>query len=164
MKRYQQHPEEDLLPFKGTNLLDWSRSQDVALYFANDRRTDAGAIFVCDATATGKTLQIITVAEILSKVRDQMLAGSGNGAPLLFSPKRQIAYARAKNQSAVYFAQMELRLDLLEQWRIQERSQPDSTIIVKLVLPPGSTEECAAYLAGRGMTADHIFPDIQRQA
>lgn len=164
MKRYQQYPEEDLLPFKGTNLLDWSRSQDIALYFANDRRTNAGAIFVCDATATGKTLQIITVAEILSKVRDQMLAGSANGIPLLFSPKCQIAYARAKNQQAVYFAQMELRLDLLEQWRLQERSQPDSTIIVKLVLPAGSIEQCAAYLIRKGVTLDHIFPDLQLKA
>lgn len=164
MKRYQQFPEEDLLPFKGTNLLDWSRSQDVALYFANDGRTGAGAIFICDATATGKTLQINTVAAILSRVRDQMLAGSANGAPLLFSPKRQIAYERAKNQQAVYFAQMELRLDLLEQWRLQELSQSDSTIIVKLVLPEGSTEECAAYLASKGVTTDHIFPDRQRKA
>jgi len=164
MKRYQQYPEEDPLPFKGTNLLDWSRSQDVALYFANDRRSDAGAIFVCDASATGKTLQIITVAEILSKVRDQMLAGTANGAPLLFSPKQQIAYARAKNQQAVYFAQMELRLDLLEQWRLQERFQPDSTIIVKLVLPERSTEQCAAYLASKGVNADHMFPDLQNKA
>ena len=163
MKRYQQFPEEDLLPFKGTNLLDWSRNQDVALYFSNDCRTDAGAIFVCDATATGKTLQVITVAEILSKVRVQVLARSSNGVPLLFSPERQIAYARAKNQQAVYFAQMELRLDLLEQWRLQERSQPESTIIVKLVLPKGSAVECAAYLAGKGVTTDHIFPKSRGQ-
>jgi hypothetical protein len=165
MKRYQQFPKEDSLPFKGTNLLDWSRSRDVALYFANDLRTDAGAIFICDATATGKTLQVVTVAEILSKMRDQMLAGFANGVPLLFSPKKQIAYARAKNQQAVYFAQMELRLDLLEQWRLQERSQPDSTIVVKIVIPDGTTEVCAAYLSGKGVTKDYIFPvDLQYEA
>jgi len=104
MKRYQQYPAEDMPELPGTNLLDWSRSQDVALYFANEERTGAGAIFVCDATATGKTLQVIPVAEILSKLRNRVLDRLPQGAPLLFSPKRQIGYERAKNQQAAYFA------------------------------------------------------------
>lgn len=159
MKRYQQYPDEDMPQLPGTNLLDWSRSENVALYFANERRSGEGAIFVCDATATGKTLQVVPVAEILSKVRGQMLAGIANGVPLLFSPKRQIAYDRARNQQAVYFAQLELRLDLLEQWRLQEKSQPNATIAIKLVLPSGSTPDCQAYLSSRNITAMHIYPD-----
>ena len=159
MKRFQQHPNEDMQVLKGTNLLDWSRSSDVALYFANERRESAGALFVCDATATGKTLQVIPVADILAKIREQVMNGLPNGSPLLFSPKRQIAYQRAKNQQAVYFAQMELRLDLLEMWRIHEQENPEETIVVKIVLPPGSQHECAAYLDSKGINEAFIYPD-----
>ncbi len=162
MKRYQQYPNEDELPLKGTNLIDWSQSCDVAVYFANEHResSGSGAIFVCDATATGRTLQTMPVAEILAKVRAQVMQGLPNGAPLLFSPKRQIAYQRAKNQQAVYFAQMDLRLDLLELWRLQEQANPGETIAVKIVLPPGSEQECAAYLASKGINRAFVFPDV----
>ncbi len=159
MKRYQQYPEEDMPQLRGTNLLDWSRDPQVALYFANDGRTAEGAIFVCDATATGETLQVISVVEILWRLRKQMLEGLPNGSPLLFSPKRQIAYARAKNQQAVYFAQMEMRFDLAEQWRLVESTQPGLTILVKLVLPAGSFAACQAYLASRNVTGGHIYPN-----
>lgn len=159
MKRYQQYPEEDHPQFMGTNLIDWSQSLDVSLYFANNRRTSEGVIFVCDATATGKTLQTVSVAEILAKLRAHQSSGQANGLPLLFCPKKQIAYGRGKNQQAVYFAQMEMRRDLAEQWRLQEASNPDSTILVKVVLPKGTTSACDAYLAGRGINAAHIYPD-----
>ena len=161
MKRYQQYPDEDLRQLQGTNLLDWSRSQDVALYFANEKRSGHGAVFVCDATATGKTRQVIPVSEIFSLLRTQMLSGLANGAPLLFSPKRQIAYARAKNQQAVYFAQMDMRLDLAEAWRVQQQARPESTILVKLVLPSSSTTACRKYLASKGVSTEHVYPDIQ---
>jgi len=159
MKRYQQYPGEDMQLLKGTNLLDWSRSSDVALYFANDRRESAGALFVCDATITGKTLQVVPVAEILNKIRNQFLAGESNGSPLLFSPKKQIAYQRAKNQQAVYFAQMELRSDLLELWRLQEQEMNEDVIVVKIVLPTESQQECASYLEAKGIDEAFIYPD-----
>ena len=160
MKRYQQYPAEDEMPLKGTNLIDWSRSCDVALYFANQDRQGEGAIFVCDATATGKTLQTVPVAEILEKIRMQVMQGLPNGSPLLFLPKGQIAYQRAKNQQAVYFAQMDLRLDLLEHWRLQERANSGETIAVKLVVPPGSEQDCNAFLGSRGVNSAFIYPDL----
>lgn len=160
MKRYQQYPGEDELPLKGTNLIDWSRSCNVALYFANQNRQGAGAIFVCDATSTGKTLQTVPVAEILAKVRMQVMQGLPNGSPLLFSPRAQIAYERAKNQQAVYFAQMDLRLDLMEHWRLQDKANAGETIAVKLVLPPGSEQDCNAYLDSRGVKSAFIYPDL----
>lgn len=159
MKRFQQYPNEDMRELKGTNLVDWSRSSDIALYFANERRKDSGALFVCDATATGKTLQVVPVAKILAKLRDQVMNGLPNGRPLLFSPSRQIAYQRAKNQQAVYFAQMELRLDLLELWRLQEQEMPDEAIVLKMVLPPGSQKECAAYLESKGIDESFVYPE-----
>ena len=159
MKRYQQYPNEDMKELKGTNLIDWSNSLDVALYFANENRRGPGAIFVCDATATGKTLQVIPVAEILSKIRTQLRTDVANGSPLLFSPKKQIAYTRAKNQQAVYFAQMDLRVDLLESWRLQEATQKDEAILIKLVLPAGSESALDTYLAKSGTNRTLIYPD-----
>ena len=162
MKRYQQYPNEDPTPFGGTNLIDWSKSCDVALHFANEERNGAGAIFVCDATATGKTLQRVPVETILGKVQEQMARGEANGVPLLFSPERQIAYQRAKNQEAVYFAQMDLRIDLMEHWRIQEQTNAQEVIALKVVLPAGSEQSCKSYLASKGINSSFIYPDDQK--
>lgn len=159
MKRFQQFPNEDMPILNGTNLVDWSLSSDIALYFANDRRKVAGAMFVCDASATGKTQQVVPMENILEKVREQVKSGSANGRPLLFSPSKQIAYQRAKNQQAIYFAQMELRLDLLELWRMQEQEMDGEVIAIKLVLPKGSQEECASYLASKGINKSFVYPD-----
>lgn len=81
MKRFQQFPNEDMRELKGTNLVDWSRSSDIALYFANERRQGVGALFVCDATATGKTLPVVPVVKILAKLREQVMNGLSNGRP-----------------------------------------------------------------------------------
>lgn len=159
MKRYQQYPEEDVLALAGTNFLDWSQSSDVALFFGNDGRDGEGALFVCDATATGKTLQVLPVVEILRKVRGQFMRGEASGLPLLFSPPKQIANQRAKNQQAVYFAQMELRLDMLESWRLQESSMDDESIILKIVLPRGTEGDLRKYLEAKSITESFIFPD-----
>jgi hypothetical protein len=145
MKRYQQYPEEDAPVLLGTNFLDWSRSSNVALYFANEDRTEEGALFVCNATATGKTLQILPVMDILHKVREQLMRGQSNGAPLLFSPPKQIANQRAKNQQAVYFAQMELRADMAELWHMVESTPEHESIITKLVLPRGTAAEFGSH-------------------
>jgi hypothetical protein len=159
MKRYQQYPEEDVPAIAGTSFLDWSQSCDVAMYFANEGRAGEGALYVCDATATGKTLQVLPVVEVLNKVREQLMRGESNGVPLLFSLSKQIANQRARNQQAVYFAQLELRLDMLEAWRMQELSLPDETIILKIVLPSGSEQGVSDYLNEKGVTGEFIFPD-----
>lgn len=157
MKRIQQYPEEDGFFLKGTNLLDWSLSFDVGLYFANSSRTGEGAIFVCNATATGNTLQKIPVGEILDRMavvgKTQAL-----GPPLLFSPERQILNARPKNQQVVYVAQMDLRYDLEQIWRSCEEDYGRS-ILVKIILPQNSIEPIADYLASKGVNDDFIFPD-----
>ncbi len=159
MKRYQQYPEEDALALSGTNFLDWSQSSDVALFFANEGRDGQGALFVCDATSTGKTLQILPVEQVLRKVREQLMQGLTNGSPLLFSPPRQIANQRAKNQQAVYFAQLELRMDMLELWRMQEARDSSDTIAVKLILPANTEAGFAQYLSEKGMDNAFIYPD-----
>jgi hypothetical protein len=82
-----------------------------------------------------------------------------NGSPLLFSPPRQIANQRAKNQQAVYFAQMELRMDMLELWRMQEEGDLSNTIAVKLILPAQTEAGFAQYLSEKGMSNAFIYPD-----
>lgn len=159
MKRHQQYQEEDSSVLQGTNFLDWSQNSDVALFFANEDRTEDGAVFVCDATATGKTLQILPVIEILNKVRAQLSQNQSNGAPLLFSPPKQILNQRAKNQQAVYFAQMEMRVDMLEIWRQIEAGTSSETICVKIVLPKGTGSEAQAYLGSQGVDRNFIYPD-----
>lgn len=159
MKRLQQYPEEDGYFLKGTNFLDWTQSADIALYFANENRIGEGAIYVCDATATGKTLQILSVAHILDRMREIGNAGAPLGAPLLFYPPRQIHNPRPKNQQVIYFAQMDLRCDLETTWRSREEELENETIVVKLILPAGSEEAVNMYLNEKGINRSYVFPD-----
>lgn len=159
MKRIQQYPKEDYFHFKGTNFLDWTRSPDVALYFANEDRSGEGAIYICDATATGRSQQVVTVLEILDKIRAVRGLEQSLGAPLLFCPPRQIKNPRARNQQAVYFAQMDLRYDLETIWRLREAEVSDETILIKLVLPAGSEVDTANYLFEKKIVKEFIYPD-----
>jgi hypothetical protein len=161
MKRLQQYPAEDGFFLKGTNLLDWTQSADVALYFASEIRAGEGAIYFCDATATGKTLQVVPVAEILNKMSAIGNTGAPLGAPLLFCPSRQILNPRPKNQQAVYFAQMDFRYDLETIWRLREAELENETIVVKLILPAGSEAKAREYLTEKGLSSAFIFPDEQ---
>lgn len=161
MKRVQQYPEmEDSFFFlKGTNLLDWTQSPDVALYFANENRNSDGAVYICDATATGKTLQTIHLGAILDKMSELGKKGLPLGSPLLFSPPKQILCHRAKNQQAVYFAQMDLRYDLEYIWQLREAELSAEKISLKLVLPAGSEAAVSEYLTKKGITRTFIYPD-----
>jgi hypothetical protein len=162
MRRVQQHPDEKQDgPFriKGTNILDWTRSSDVAIYFANDGRIGDGALYICDATATGKTLQVIPVDGILEKMNADGNSGKALGVPLMFCPAKQVLNQRAKNQQAIYFAQMELRFDLETIWRVQETQLQDEAIVIKLVLPAGIESEAEKYLLRKGITTEFLYPN-----
>ena len=161
MKRYQQYPEEDNYFLKGTNIIDWSQSSDVALYFANQNRKGEGAIFICDATATGKTLQTKPMGAILEKMNELGNSGKALGVPLLFCPKKQIACKRARNQQAIYFAQMDLRYDLESIWSMLEKTLEGEKIITKVVLPANSQKAANNYLEKKGISYDLIYPDLQ---
>jgi len=161
MRELQQYPERDLHHLKGTFYLDWTVSPDVAVFFANVARMGDGAVWVCDAAATGKTLQEKQLGEILDLMNE-----TGNrddpgapGCPLLFHPPSRSLDLRAERQQAVYIAQMDLRFDLASLWISQEENE-DSTdrIFVKLILPNGTQQDCSSYLAQSGITESWLFP------
>jgi len=170
MRRLQQYPEEDRphpqLGFKGLYLrgsfiMDWTRDHNLALYFANgSARSGDGALWVVDASATGNTLQRDrSVRSILDQMETASQKGQSLGKPLMFHPKRQISYLRAKRQCAVYIAQMELVYEFAEVWESNQRHPGSEQIILKLVLPAGTEGECERYLTGRGVTKEYLFPD-----
>jgi hypothetical protein len=158
LKRTQQYPEEQGHFLPGTNLIDWSTSSDVALFFANKQRTEQGAIFVCDASATGKTLQKIPYGDILDLMNKKGNSGERLGIPLLIQPGRHIANPRPKNQEAVYFAQMDMRYDLEAIWRQCERENGER-IILKILLPISTIDTIEHYLKQKGIDAQFIYPD-----
>ena len=160
IKRTQQHPEEDQFFLKGTNMIDWSESSDVALFFANGQRDNDGALFVCDATATGNTHQKRPLGEILDIMDREGNWGSSLGIPLLIQPLRNLAYPRPKNQQAVYFAQMDMRYDLETIWKQYSLENGGDRIILKIILPPHTISEIDAYLSEKGIDDKFIYPDL----
>ncbi len=159
MKRTQQYPEEDGFFLKGTNLIDWSLSSDVAMYFANDERNCDGALFICDATATGNTHQKVMFGEILELMDQKGNGGSKLGIPLLIQPPKHIANPRPQNQEVVYFAQMDMRYDLEATWQQYSRENGGNRIILKIIMPLKLTSEICAYLSDKGIDQKYIYPD-----
>ena len=158
IKRTQQYPEEQGCFLPGTNLVDWSLSSDVGLFFANDGRSDDGAIFVCDASATGKTHQTISYGAVIDLMNEKGNSGELLGVPLLVQPPRHIHNPRPKNQQATYFAQMDMRYDLERIWRQCERGGEDK-IILKIILPKETISDISAYLQDKGIDGKFIYPD-----
>ena len=160
MKRLQQYPEEDPTYFKGTFLMDWTQSVHVAMYFANESREGEGVVWICDATATGKTLQVLPVEEIIQLMAESGERDASLGIPLIFHPKKQIAQKRAANQDAIYMAQMDLRVDLSEVWdNLHTQKGNGDAIFYKLILPSGTTGEFHEYLMNKGITESFLFPE-----
>ena len=77
----------------------------------------------------------------------------------MFHPSSQLLYQRAKNQQAVYFAQMELRVDLETIWQEQEKILDNETIVIKLDLHVGTESEAKEYLSGKRITSEFLFPN-----
>ena len=108
LKNLQQHPERDSF-INGTFLVDWSRSKDIALYFATYRgkgetrsvSSGNGAVWICDVVATGKTLQTKKLGEILSLMSGEEFLNGNKTFPLLFHPPKQTFQPRAINQVQV---------------------------------------------------------------
>tara|TARA_R110000787_G_scaffold230745_1_gene338230 strand:+ start:111 stop:968 length:858 start_codon:yes stop_codon:yes gene_type:complete len=159
MKRIQQYPNQDGFFLKGTNLIDWSLSSDVALYFANEDRDSDGALFICDATATGNTHQKEPFGKILELMDEKGNNGSQLGVPLLIQPPKHISNPRPNNQQAIYFAQMDMRYDLELIWNQYSKIKGSSPVVLKIELPLSLMPEIASHLSGKGMDKQFIYPD-----
>jgi hypothetical protein len=165
MKRIQQYPNEDLGPMWGSFLIDWTQNKKVAMYFANENRNGQsdGAIWIADVNSMGKVLhREKPVIEILSLFQDALHNDKPFGCPLVFYPQKQIACQRAKNQDAIYVAQMDLRFDLAEIWRRKELEVKEKErIFIKLVLPRGTSDKCNEWLSENNIDENFIYPDKQ---
>jgi len=138
MKHNQQYPARDECPVKGTFFLDWTQDPYVALYFASLEASTAavricsnnGALFLCDVSATGRTLQVRRVEDIIDLMVMATQEGRPFGCPLIFHPPKQTHMERALRQKAVYWAQMDLRYDLEYIWTLQEERQGKGNTMV----------------------------------
>lgn len=157
LKYCQQYPENDHF-IQGTFLTDWTTSHDIAIYFANDGRTETGAVWICDSPETGKTLQVKKLGEILEVMNARNFSDQPAGVPLLFHPSVQTFQPRAANQRPVYVAQMDYRCDIADYWVTQELALGGRLIFIKLILPPGSSEACNVYLSSKGITREVVYP------
>ena len=176
IKRLQQYPEEDECVLKGTFFLDWTQSKNVGLFFTNfdaneqevKMRDCDGALFICDKTATGNThmrrddqpIRVQKIIELMCERNNKV--NQGFGCPLLFYPPKQIHNLRANRQDAIYWAQMDLRHDLEDIWKLHEKDKnEDEYIFIKLILPDGTQKECEDYLNSQSPSITHkyLFPE-----
>jgi hypothetical protein len=165
MKTLQQYPEKDYF-IHGTLLLDWSRSKDIALYFAtykgkSEKRTVSsghGALWIYDAGATGKTRQTKKLGEILSLMNSEEFMSGKKTFPLLFHPPRQTYQPRSTNQAPVYIAQMDFRYDVAEIWASYENHN-NKRVFIKLILNEALKAVAAKYLKSKNITEDVVYPE-----
>ena len=165
LKNLQQYPEKDYF-INGTFLLDWSRSKEIALYFATYKgkgearsvSSGHGAVWIYDAVATGKTLQTNKIGEILSLMRSEDFLNGNKTFPLLFYPPKQTFQTRSINQVPVYIAQMDFRYDVADIWASYE-NQNDRRVFIKLILNEELKNSAVKYLESRGVTEDVVYPE-----
>lgn len=82
--------------------------------------------------------------------------------PFGILPEKQIAYQKARNQNAIYVAQMDLRFDLSEIWmRNEYELEEDERIFIKLILPRGTFNKCNEWLLENNIDRSFIYPDGQ---
>jgi len=165
LKNLQQYPEKDYF-INGTFLLDWTRSKDIALYFAtyhgkgNERAISPGhgALWVFDAVSTGKTLQTLKVKDILSLMGGAEFLNGNKTLPLLFHPAKQTFQPRSVNQIPIYVAQMDYRYDVAEVWAGFENHNKKQ-VFIKLILNEDLKGEAAMYLEKREITESYVYPE-----
>lgn len=165
MKNLQQYPERDYF-INGTFLVDWSRSKDIALYFATysgkgETRSVSsgnGAVWICDVVATGKTLQTKKLGEILSLMSGEEFLNGNKTFPLLVHPPKQVFQPRSKNQVPVYIAQMDFRHDLADVWAPHE-NENKKRVFIKLILSEDLKNSAVKYLESQGVTEDFVYPE-----
>lgn len=165
MKNLQQYSETDYF-IKGTFILDWSRSKDIALYFsiykgrAENRSISSGhgAVWICDVVATGQTLQTKKLGEILTLMNGEEYLNGNKTFPLLFHPPTQTYQPRSINQAPVYIAQMDFRYDVADIWASFENKNK-KRVFIKLILREDLKADAVKFLASQNITDDVVYPE-----
>lgn len=165
LKNLQQYPDRDRL-INGTFLLDWSLSKDIALYFAVYKGKDEerqvspghGALWICDAVATGKTLQQKKLGDIIAMMKGDEFLNGNKTFPLLFYPPKQTFQPRSKNQEPFYVAQMDFRYDLADIWAPYE-GEEQKRVFIKLIIDENLKNEAAKYLESKDVVERFVYPE-----
>lgn len=165
LKHLQQYSEKDSF-IKGTFLTDWSVSKEIGLYFATysglseTRHIDSnrGVLWVCDPVATGKTLQLVKLGDILEFMSGAEFLNGDKTSPLIFHPERRTHQPRAKNQLPIYISQMDFRYDIVHVWASYEK-QKSTKIFVGLIMTNGIKKECAKHLETNKVTEEIVYPE-----
>lgn len=167
-RHHQQNPEfmrvYDIEP-RGTNFIDFTLNSKVGLFFANLNRdyNSEGALFVVRQTAIGAHLLRSSFSEILVLLEKHISEKSNvlySYFPYWVFPEKQISNSsdlKPHRQDAIYYAQMDLRVDLELAWQ-KLAQQTNNQVFVKLILPKGTTEEVDAFLKSEGITEEYLFP------
>ena len=170
LKNLQQYPEKypEFDGFiRGTFLLDWSLKKEIGLYFSTyDGKGDQrrilqghGALWICDAVATGNTLSVKKLGEILNLMsKPEFVEGKVANVPLVVHPPKQTLQPRAVSQVPVYVSQMDFRYDVADVWANME-PQRKKRIFVKLIIHEGIKEALAQYLESKGVSEDNVYPE-----
>ncbi|MBC8430285.1 MAG: hypothetical protein H8D96_00025 [Desulfobacterales bacterium] len=165
LKNLQQYPEKDNF-IKGTFLVDWTGKKDIGLYFATFRgkgterqiSKERGALWICDAVATGKVWQIKKLGEILDLMKGPEHLNAEKTFPLIFHPPKQTFQARAANQMPVYISQMDFRYDLADIWASYENAM-NKRVFITLIITEDIKKVVADYLDSKGITEKKVYPE-----
>lgn len=168
MKNVQQYPEKYTeSPFiSGTNYIDWTHVSDIALYFATfegnrDRKNISagdGALYVFDASSTGKIHQTIKMQQIFDNMTSYKFLNGEDVLPLMLHPQKQTQQHRANNQKPVYITQTNFSFSLSEIWEQYEKDK-NSKVFLKIVISQNIKKKIAEYLDSNGISEKHVYPD-----
>ncbi len=155
-----EHPE---FCIHGTNMIDWSQSMDVGIFFANQSRSGEGALWIYDKCVIPKSLMVKKTLEIINLMDEKGNSHQPQslGAPCIICPAKQIKHLTASRQDAIYLSQMDMRYDLCQFWLKHEKEWGERTFI-KLILPNETTEQFNKYLLDKGIDEKFIFPNEER--
>jgi len=167
LKHCQQYPEKynSIYFNKGTFLIDWTISQEIALYFGvfdgrgvkREISVTNGAIWAYDCSSTGKILQIDKLEKTLNLMAEADFLNGEKTFPIMFHPQKQTNQIRAKNQKPTYIAQMDFRYDLADVWADYEMRN-DEKVFVKLHITQTLKKKLANYLESKGITEEFVYP------
>jgi hypothetical protein len=155
-----EHPEFSI---HGTNIIDWSQSKDVGIFFANEKRKGEGALWVYDKCVVPKSHMVKKTLDIINLMDEKGNHPSPKalGIPCIFHPEKQIKHITATRQEAIYLAQMDMRYDLSQFWLDHEVVWGEP-VFIKLTLPKDTTQEINLYLKNKGIDEKYIYPNETR--